>query len=145
VGAGTVILCLILGVGIGCWHWHSHSHWCHCICPHQYKGNTLQSPTNTSEHLRTHPNIHKHVRTSVNNFANSWITLWTLKHLWTYQIWFESPLHTSSCLWNIVVCFIPYSDICASFLNDPHHPGDHLSTCILTLETTAPLGLLHCK
>jgi hypothetical protein len=114
----------------------------HCL---SCKGNTLQSPTNMSEHLWTHLNIHEHVWTSANNFANSQIISQTLKHLRTYRIWFESPSCTSSCLWNIVVCFIPYLDIHASFLDDPHHPRDYLFTCILTLETTAPLGPLCCR
>jgi hypothetical protein len=83
--------------------------------------------------LLTHLNIYEHVQTSTNTSKHLQTTSQTLKHLRTYWIRFESSSRTSSRLWNIVACFIPYLDIHASFLDAPHHPGDHLFTCILTL------------
>jgi hypothetical protein len=87
------------------------------------KGNTRQSPTNMFEH----------VQTSMKSFANTWTTSRTLKQSsdpsTTCRISrtsFKLSLCTSYCLQNIFVCFIPYSDMCPSFL-------DHLFTCILTL------------
>jgi hypothetical protein len=73
-----------------------------------------------------HPNTCEHVQTSTNMFEHLQTTM-------DLSIQFKSSACISYCLWNIIMCFIPYSDMCISFLDDPHQHGDHLFTCILTL------------